>query len=141
MKNIVKRQKTPVKDKGYMSIEASVIIPMVLVAVYVIITGLIIIFEMAVLYKDEVTSIYQIPLSDIRNDNVAGYLNGKNYGAVLEYGEASGAGNYMNHKAEISGELKYIRSFSVCSKKEMDVCVDRLRRWQLYDDIKEGAGD
>jgi hypothetical protein len=37
--------------------------------------------------------------------------------------------------------LSYIKLFGVSSEREIDLRVDRLRRWQLYDDISEKSGD
>ena len=129
------------KNKGYMTIEASVVIPVVLIGVFISLAGLIIMFEKSVIKAQEVETLYQMPLGCIRDDIVDDYLAEKNYGDTLEYGETSSSGNYAHHKACASGELDYIKSFKVNSRREIDLCVDRLRRWQFYDDISEESGD
>ena len=129
------------KDKGYMTIEASIVIPVVLIGIFISLAGLIIMFEKSVIKAQEVETLYQIPLGYIRDDIVGGYLEEKNYGDSLEYGETSSSGNYSHHKACASGELEYIKRFKVSSEREIDLCVDRLRRWQFYDDISEESGD
>ena len=129
------------KDKGYMTIEASVVIPVVLIGVFITLAGLIIMFEKSVIKAQEVETLYQIPLGYIRDDIVGSYLEEKSYGDTLEYGETSSSGNYSHHNASASGELEYIKRFKVDSEREIDLCVDRLRRWQFYDDISEESGN
>lgn len=128
-------------NKGYMIIEASVVIPIVLIAIFVTLAGLIICFEKSVIKVEEVETLYQIPLGNIRDDTVYNYLAAKTYGENIEYGSVNASGNYSRHKAAISGKLSYIKLFGVSSEREIDLRVDRLRRWQLYDDISEKSGD
>ena len=129
------------KNKGYMTIEASFVIPIILIGIFVILIGLIIVFEKSTIKAEEVETLYQIPLEYIRDGKVAKYLGLKSYGNCLEYGSVSSEGSYKHHKAAASGELVYVKPFLVNSEREIDLCVDRLRRWQFYDDISEESGD
>ena len=128
-------------DKGYMSIEASVIIPILLIGILVVLAGLIIMFEESVITVEEVESLYGIPLENIRDDRVKNYLCSINPGENLEYGTIDTSSDYVLHNASYSGDLNYFKSFEISFSREIDVCTDRLRRWQLYDDIGEESGD
>ena len=139
MKELSKRQQR--KNAGYLTIEASVIVPVILLAVMMILAGLIIIYEQGSLYAEEVESLYTIPLDTIRDGSVQNYLSGISYGDGLEFGSICTSPDYSHHKALCEGELSYREEFEINSTREIDVLVDRLRRWQLYDDISETSGE
>ncbi|MBO4863700.1 MAG: hypothetical protein J5517_05015 [Eubacterium sp.] len=128
-------------NKGYMSIEASFVIPILLLGILVVLAGLIIMFEKSVISVEEVESIYSIPLENIRDDRVKDYLCSKSPGERIEYGQVETSSDYVLHKASYDGTLDYFKSFGISFKREIDVCTDRMRRWQLYDDIGEKSGD
>ena len=128
-------------NSGFMTIEASVIIPVILMAVMVVISGLIIIYEQGTLYAEETEALYTIPLVSIRDGNIEEHLRNISYGEGLEFGSIDVNAGYSRHKADCDGKIEYMDCFEVSSKRELDVLVDRLRRWQLYDDISEKSGE
>ncbi len=129
------------KNAGFMTIEASVIIPVILLAVMVVLSGLIIIYEQGTLYAEETEALYTIPLGSIRDENVEEHLGNISYGEGLEFGSIDVSAGYCRHKAKCEGKIEYMDSFEISSTRELDVLVDRLRRWQLYDDISEKSGE
>ena len=124
-------------NKGYMTIEASVIVPVILLATMLMIVGLVLTYEKARLLSNEYKALYTIPLDDIRGDNVQGYLGGKNYSDGIAYGSSSADVSYEGHRAKCDGTVELLGTVSADGDHEIDVLSDRLRRWQLYDSLAE----
>ena len=123
--------------KGYMTIEASLLVPIILFAAMLMIMGLIITYEKAKLLSTEYKALYSIPIDDIRNDSVEAYLSGKDYGAALIYGSHTVSVSYAGHRAKCDGTVELYGTVTACGDHEIDVLSDRLRRWQLYDSLAE----
>lgn len=123
--------------KGYMTIEASFIVPIILFAAMLMIMGLIITYEKAKLLSTEYKALYSIPIDDIRSGSVESYLNGKNYGASLIYGDHSVSTSYAGKRAKCDGTIELFGTVTASGDHEIDVLSDRLRRWQLYDSLAE----
>ena len=124
-------------NKGYMTIEASVLVPVILVGAMLMIMGLILTYEKAKLMSTEYKALYSIPVDDIRSDSVAGYLSGKNYNEGIAYGSTSVNVSYAGHRARCDGMVVLNGTVTACGDHEIDVLSDRLRRWQLYDSLAE----
>ncbi|MBR6403156.1 MAG: hypothetical protein IKS48_07200 [Eubacterium sp.] len=130
-----KKQKNT--NRGYMTLEASLIVPMVLSAIFMTLFCLIFVYERGIILSSENEALYTIPLKDIRNDSVTAYLSGRDYEEGMAYGSCNVNVDYTGHKAGCEGMIHLYSDSDISSKREIDVCVDRLRRWQLYDDIAE----
>lgn len=128
-------------NKGFMTIEASVIVPTILICAFFIILGLLFTYERANILSNEYRVLYSIPIKNIRDKTVEHYINGKDYTYAVIYGNADVNGEYVKHKASCTGSLDIYGKRNISTKREIDVCVDRLRRWQLYDDIREESGN
>ena len=124
-------------NRGYMTIEASVIIPVVLFGIFATILGLMLAYERGHIKASENERLYTVPLEYIRNENVEEYLNAADYEKGIVCGSAAVSCGYSGHKATAEGVLRVIDENEVNSGREIGVCTDRLRRWQLYDDTFE----
>ena len=124
-----------------MTIEASVIVPVILMAVFISLAGLIVIYEKSIIYAEETEALFTIPEVYISNKKPEDYLNSLRYGTTLGYGQCKVQADYAGHKARFDGTLEYMESFEVASEREIDVRVDRLRRWQLYDNLSGKSGE
>ena len=127
-------------NKGFMTIEASVIVPTVLICVFIVILGFIFVYERAYVLSEEYETIYTIPLKNVRENTVAEHLNSKDYTGPIIYGSIIAEGEYGKHMAGYDGSISIMGVRKITSKREIDVCVDRLRRWQLYDDLAKKSG-
>ena len=127
-------------DYGYMTIEASLVIPIILIAVFIMLLGLIYAYERAYIQSVEYERLYSVPLVYIRADDVETYLDEGNYDAGIVYGELRMDTEYVSHLAVCEGELDIRGSSYITGRRELDCCSDRLRRWQVYDDIAEKQG-
>ncbi len=139
-KSVIKKYRES-KNKGYMTIEASLIVPVILIGVCIMIMGMILVYERSFLLATEYERLYTIPYEYIRADLVGDYLETEDYNRGLYYKTAEVDTYYISHLAVCDGVLRVRDSISVSGKHEIDVCSDRLRRWQLYDDIAEKQGD
>ncbi|SEP57322.1 hypothetical protein SAMN02910369_00230 [Lachnospiraceae bacterium NE2001] len=128
-------------SKGYMTIEASVIIPVVIIGIFVCLFGLILIYERASVSAAEYRALYTIPLNSIRNKEVQAYLEAQDYTGTVVLGSASVESSASGSKASCEGQVCLFGSSSVSGSREIDVRVDRLRRWQFYGDTYEKYGD
>ena len=127
-------------NKGFMTVEASVIVPVILFGVFVCLFGLILICEKGHVLGNEYEALYTIPFNNIRNNSVNEYLSGKSYVGGVVLGEADVESSYSWHKAKCQGEVRLYGDSEVNAAREIDVLVERLRRWQFYDDIAEDQG-
>ena len=127
-------------NRGVMTIEASVIVPVVLFGVFICLFGLMLIYEKGYVQSCEYVALYTIPFNDIRNGSVEEYLSGQNYTGGVVLGEANVETNYNWHKAKCQGVISLKGDSEVKAAREIDVLVERLRRWQFYDDIKKDQG-
>ena len=118
-----------------MTIEASFIVPIVLFGIFFTIMGLMLSYEKGYIIAEENEALYEIPLTNIRNDSISSYLSGRTYTDGIVIGSVNVDSSFSNHKAKCEGVLKIYGTNNVSSSREVDLCTDRLRRWQLYDDI------
>ena len=128
-------------DKGYMTIEASVVFPVVVFGVFVCILGMILVYEKGYVLSREYETLYTISLADIRNDRVETYLSEKDYSGGIVLGDVNVETQYYFCKAKCDGELRLYGTSEINAVREIDVRVDRLRRWQFYDDSFQDDGE
>ncbi|MCR5213454.1 MAG: hypothetical protein K6E10_03495 [Eubacterium sp.] len=129
------------KNRGYMTVEASLLVPIILFGVFIMIMGMILVYERSCLMATEYERLYSVPLEYIRADIVEDYLASEDYNRGLYYKTACVETAYVSHLAVCDGVLKVRDNIEITGEHEIDVCTDRLRRWQLYDDIAEKQGD
>jgi len=127
--------------RGYMTIEASIVIPIIIMGIFVCLFGLILVYERSYILSEEYKALYTIPLVDIRNKEVDSYLNSQDYVSAVVLGSADVEGGYSKPWASCSGILRLFGTHNIDASREIDVRVDRLRRWQFYGDTYEEYGD
>ena len=111
------------RNKGTMTLEASVIIPIILFLVAGAILLYLTIGKRESIRGEYYTNLYTISLAEERS-RTEDQL--KLSGAVY-YLDRVDAGNFAAFQAE----------FPVQAERERDKCASRLRRWQFYGDITE----
>ncbi|MEE3399232.1 MAG: hypothetical protein VZR64_07180 [Eubacterium sp.] len=127
--------------KGFMTIEASVVVPVVIIGIFVCLLGLILVYERGYILSEERRALYTIPLVNIRNKEVEAYLNSQDYTKAVVLGSAEVDGSSSSNKATCEGSLHLFGSSEVDAEREIDVRMERLRRWQFYGDTYEKYGD
>jgi hypothetical protein len=115
------RRGRDMRDRGYMTLEASFLVPIILL----LLAGAILLF--LTVGKKEIRrgamyqSLYQITMEEEQG------------GAPLKQEEAI---PYINRLADM-GKGFFQTVFHVTVERAPDVCGNRLRRWQFYGDITE----
>lgn len=132
--NIIKRINWDNSDKGYMTVEASFIVPVLFFAFFLAILGLIFTYERGLILSNEYEGLYTVPLICVRDNLVSEYLSGVDYSKGTVYGEMSFETDYFLHRASCKGSLDIKGTAEVSGAREIGGTVDRLRRWRLYDD-------
>ena len=86
-------------NKGYMTIEASFIIPLILMGIFMSLFGLILVYEKGVIYSSQYAAIYSVPINNIRNDSIEAYLDSRDYSRGVLFGSLTVDTYYSSHKA------------------------------------------
>ena len=137
----ISREIMILNNKGYMTIEASFIIPLILMGIFMSLFGLILVYEKGVIYSSQYAAIYSVPINNIRNDSIEAYLDSRDYSRGVLFGSLTVDTYYSSHKAGCNGELGLYGTHQLSSVHEVDARAERLRRWQFYDDIINQQGD
>ncbi len=128
-------------NKGFMTIEACVIVPVLLSCCFFVLALLLQFFRRDALQLAAIRHIYTLTLSAEEEKMLGAELENKLLADGARSGEIPG-------RAEVSveeeaakvislGRVHLISDDTVTVTKEVRCCTDRLRRWQLYDDITE----
>ena len=137
----ISREIMILNNKGYMTIEASFIIPLILMGIFMSLFGLILVYEKGVIYSSQYAAIYSVPINNIRNDSIEAYLDSRDYSRGVLFGSLTVDTYYSSHKAGCNGQLNLYGVSQINSIHEVDARTERLRRWQFYDDIINQQGD
>ena len=138
---VISREMSVLNNKGYMTIEASFIIPLVLMGIFMCLFGLILVYEKGVIYSRQYAAVYSVPINNIRNDSIEAYLDSKEYSKGVLFGTLTVDTYYSSYKAGCNGQLNLYGVSQINNIHEVDARTERLRRWQFYDDIINQQGD
>ena len=137
------------EDRGRMTVEASVLIPIV----FLLVAGSILLFltigKRESLRGELYRSIYTLSLAEENDGDLSASLEERASGISRGYGQRACESLKMGDYMIMRGSVPYINSlskagrgvfrteFPVIVKRERDLCSNRLRRWQFYGDITE----
>ena len=125
-------------QRGYMTVEASFLMPLVLLIVASMIVALIYVYEKEHVRANIAEAVYSVPFENKQKENVVEYLNEQDISQGVVIGSvdsnaSKGSGKQVVLEAElhVKGDtnLKYQIDYCPVSKN--------LRRWQLYGDLTE----
>ena len=124
--------------KGYMSIEAAFIIPMLLLIAVTLIYLFMHLYEREYLRGELYQDSCSIP-HDVQDEDIgaAAYLNGIAPEDVYLYGSVRRDVGSSGGDITISGGIDFKVESAFTVKRETGKCSGRLRRWQLYESITE----
>ena len=124
--------------KGYMSIEAAFIIPMLLLIAVTLIYLFMHLYEREYLRGELYQDSCSIP-HDVQDEDIgaAAYLNGIAPEDVYLYGSVRRDVGCSSGDITISGGIDFKVESAFTVKRETGKCSGRLRRWQLYESITE----
>ena len=121
-----------------MTVEASVVVPIIIFLVITVILIFMHLYEREYLRSEIYEKTYTIPYHNTKNDStILSYLESFNSENVYMFGtkdaKAECAGGQITFHGSIN--IKIRDDFDI--KHEVGKCTDRLRRWQLYEVIAE----
>ena len=125
-------------SKGYMTIEASFIIPIILFIAVTLIYLFMHLYEREYLRGELYQDSCSIP-HDVQDEDIgaAAYLNGIAPEDVYLYGSVRRDVGCSGGDITISGGIDFKVESAFTVKRETGKCSGRLRRWQLYESITE----
>lgn len=130
-------------NAGALSVEASLLLPLIILMIFSMIVGLIFTYEKEHLRAGMVTAVYTVPWQNVRQDTVAEYLNAQDFTGGNIYGETAGEGSCEEKTASVSGRIgmKMIpgdaAETQIHVERDIPVPSEKLRRWKILDDFAE----
>ncbi len=131
------------RDAGMLSVEISIILPLILF----IVAGIILLFvaqgRREVLRASLYEAVYTLPVSEELMGDPNGELQSRRNrlmdtsGAEELAGLRQGDDIYMMGTVRYSGIGSYSAVLAAVACRERDLCTKRLRRWQVYQEIVE----
>lgn len=121
-----------------MTVEASVIVPVILIIVISLIMMFLYLYEREYLRSEIYVKAYSVPYHSSKSDaDIVEYLNGFRPQDVYMFGNTgSEAGCFMG-QIDFRGIVDYKVKGDFHIKHEVGKVTERLRRWQLYENIAE----
>ena len=141
------------KNRGFMTVEVTVIIPILLLIITAVILLYLTIGKREVLRGEMYQSLYTLGVAQEKDGSPADALQAK--ASRLDRG-ASGtraSATVIGDQLVMTGSVRFLeqkvpmkmsrfrKDLSVVAGRERDQCSERLRRWQFYGDITENTGD
>ncbi|GEM_PF-3383034 len=128
-------------NRGFMTIEACVIVPVLVSASFFILLILLQFFRRNAIQQAALQQIYLITLraeeEKSSGEQIAERLSADGAFADELPGESGLKAEDEALRVKVTGELELISEDTVMVTREVRCCTGRLRRWQLYGDITE----
>ena len=126
------------KNKGYMTIEMSLVLPVILIIIFLMMIGLLAAYEKETLRANSYAELYSVPLGIVRKKKVGEYLNSLERRNVCVFGESDVTSSYTFYKGTSDGVISdRTGQDHIKTSHEMGVRTSRLRRWQFYDSLAD----
>ncbi len=120
-------------EKGSVTVEMSLITPLLLLIVFLMIRGFVYVYDTELLRGKGYEIIYTASFDEEKEYMNEGTEKSENVLWTSESYEMSASRDTLSYKAEF--DMK--GSTEVITEKEYGVCTDRLRRWQVYGDLAD----
>lgn len=121
------------KNKGFMTVEASLVMPAAIMCFFIILYGLILSLDTEMVRADIYSVIYSVPVLNGER-YVEEAANGGNIGKDIIWGDVS---SETDGAAAIRADIDLRGVHTVTGSTEYDLCTARLRRWQLYGNLAD----
>ena len=128
----------PLRSHGYMTVEASVVVPVILLIAMSLIMIFLHLYEREFLRSEMYVQAYSIPYHSTKCDeDIVAYLNTFQTKAEYMFGNHESRADCSRGQMSFKGSLDYKVKDDFEIIHEVGKCTERLRRWQLYEDIAE----
>ena len=126
------------KDKGYMTVEASIVVPVILFIAISLIMMFLYLYERDYLRSEIYQRAYSVPYHNSKSDGgIMEYLNGFSPEDVYMFGNIDNSALSLMGQISFRGSVDYKVKGDFYIKHEVGKVTERLRRWQLYESIAE----
>ena len=125
-------------NSGFMTLEASVVIPVIIFIAVSIIFMFIHLYERELLRSDMYERAYSVPYENSKTDaGILQHIKGYQPGDKYLFGKASNSASCFWGQIDYSGSIEFKVKDNFNINHEVGKVTERLRRWQLYDDLAE----
>lgn len=124
-----------------MTVEATLIVPIILLLLAGIILLFVTIGRREVLRSEMYQALYTLRMEEEKDGNPAAALKERLKYILADAKKSRGQVVCDDDTLGLEGEVEYHGSFPVKTERERDVCSDRLRRWSFYGNLAKGKGD
>ena len=125
-------------SKGFMTIEASVVVPVILLIAISTVMIFMHLYEREFMRGEFYEMAYSVPYYSSKSDlGIINYLNSVVRDEVYFFGETESSKGSIDQKIMCAGRVDYVVEDAFNVRHEIGKCSDRLRRWQLYDGFTE----
>ncbi len=125
-------------SKGFMTIEASVVVPVILFIALSIVMIFMHLYERDFMRGESYEMVYSVPYYSAKSDTgIVSYLKSVVRDNVYFFGETEDSAESINGNIICRGRVNYVVEDVYDVRHEIGKCTDRLRRWQLYDGFTE----
>ena len=133
-------------DRGMMTLEATVIVPIILMIIMAAILLFLTIGRREALRGEMYVDLYTLEIADEKDGSPADTLSGKadrltaSSRGVGDELIMTGTVRYLDGKVP-AAVARFRQEMPVITMRERDLCSERLRRWQFYGNLTENTGD
>lgn len=126
-----------IKDKGFLTVEITIIMPLILIVIFLVIWLFLFLLEKEKLRCDEYREIYSIPWEIVREKKEEEYIRDVDFNQGHPYGRISVDNNLSDTKFSIKGKVTVKYEDESTVSRDVGLVSDRLRRWQFYGNIAD----
>jgi len=140
-------------DRGMMTVEATVIVPIILLIITAAVLLYLAIGKREALRGDMYVALYTLGIADEKDGSPADTLSGKADRFVMGSTAVTASSRVVGDELIMTGTVRYLdgrvpaaiarfrKDMPVITMRERDLCSERLRRWQFYGNLTENTGD
>ncbi len=140
-------------DRGMMTLEATVIVPIILMIIMAAILLFLTIGRREALRGEMYVDLYTLEIADEKDGSPADTLSGKADRLTSGSAAVTASSRVIGDELIMTGTVRYLdgkvpaavarfrQEMPVITMRERDLCSERLRRWQFYGNLTENTGD
>jgi hypothetical protein len=125
------------KNKGWMVVEASVIMPLIIGVVFIVIYGFVYILNREAARSEMYSAIYSISITDMDAKEYSFSDSREQLGSQMLWCEPRSAAFGLDGTITYITYMDMKGTTTVTAQTETGLCTQRLRRWQLYGNLAE----
>ncbi len=125
------------KNKGWMVVEASVIMPLIIGVVFIVIYGFVYILNREAARSEMYSAIYSIAITDVDAKEYSFLDSREQLESQMLWCEPQSTAFCLDGTITYITYMDMKGTTTVTTQTETGLCSQRLRRWQLYGNLAE----